>query len=61
MLTLAIHIDQGSVVIKQINITSFITHDRNSTITFKVDIKRKFLFSHMKVHEKQERTLLTVF
>ena len=29
--------------------------------TFKVDMKRKFLFSHMKVHEKQERTLLTVF
>ena len=27
----------------------------------KVDMKRKFLFSHMKVHEKQERTLLTVF
>ena len=27
----------------------------------KVDMKRKFLFSHMKVHEKQERTLLTIF
>ena len=27
----------------------------------KVDIKRKFLFSQMKVHEKQERTLLTAF
>ena len=28
---------------------------------FKVDMKRKFLSSHMKVHEKQEWTLLTVF
>ena len=28
---------------------------------FKADMKRKFFFSHMKVHEKQELTLLTVF
>ena len=32
----------------------------NLAALFKVDMKRKFLFSHMKVHEKQERTLLTV-
>ena len=31
------------------------------SLSVKVDMKRKFLFSHMKVHEKQERTLLTVF
>ena len=36
VLALAIHINWGSVVIKQINMTSFITRNRNSTITFAV-------------------------
>ena len=31
------------------------------TYLVEVDMKRKFLFSHKKVHEKQELTLLTVF
>ena len=39
VLTLAIHINWGSVVIKQINMTSFIAHNRNSTITFAVKVK----------------------
>ena len=39
VLTLAVHINLGSVVIKQINLISFITRNRNSTITFAVMLK----------------------
>ena len=39
VLTLDIHINWGSVVIKQINMTSFITRNRNSTITFAAMLK----------------------
>ena len=33
VLTLAIHINRGSVVIKQSSMTSFIARNRNSTVT----------------------------
>ena len=43
--TLAIHINSGSAVIKQINMTSFITRNRNSTTTFAVMLKSCVFFA----------------